>query len=82
VRYEVQDNGIGIAEEHHAALFEMFTRFHRDVANGLGLGLSIVNRIVTKLGGRVGVESAPGKGSTFWFVLPPATGSHPPSAAG
>jgi signal transduction histidine kinase len=82
VRYEVQDNGIGIAEEHHAALFEMFTRFHRDVANGLGLGLSIVNRIVTKLGGRVGVESAPGKGSTFWFVLPPAKGSHPPSAAG
>ncbi len=74
VRYEVQDNGIGIAEEHHATLFDMFTRYHRDVANGLGLGLSIVNRIVTKLGGRVGIESAPGKGSTFWFMLPPAKG--------
>jgi signal transduction histidine kinase/DNA-binding NarL/FixJ family response regulator len=74
VRYEVQDNGIGIPEEHHDALFEMFTRFHRDVANGLGLGLSIVSRVVTKLGGRVGVESVPGEGSTFWFVLPPAKG--------
>jgi signal transduction histidine kinase/AmiR/NasT family two-component response regulator len=77
VRYEVQDNGIGISKEHHATLFDMFTRYHREVANGLGLGLSIVNRIVTKLGGRVGIESAPGEGSTFWFVLPPATGDPP-----
>jgi signal transduction histidine kinase/DNA-binding NarL/FixJ family response regulator len=80
VRYEVQDNGIGILKEHHATLFDMFTRYHREVANGLGLGLSIVSRIVTKLGGRVGIESAPGEGSTFWFVLPPATGD--PGAPG
>lgn len=70
VRYEVQDNGIGIAPEHQAHLFEMFTRVNQVDAEGLGLGLSIVHRIVTKLGGTVSVESAPGVGSTFSFTLP------------
>lgn len=69
-RYEVQDNGIGIAPEDHAKLFEMFTRFHTGEASGAGLGLSIVLRIIKKLGGEVGVESTPGQGSTFWFTLP------------
>lgn len=71
VRYEVQDTGVGIEPADQARLFEMFTRLHtvKD-ADGLGLGLSIVHRIVTKMGGNVGVESEPGKGSTFWFTLP------------
>ncbi len=72
VRYEVCDTGIGIKDEDQARLFEMFTRLHPAEAEGFGLGLSIVHRIVTNLKGRVGVESTPGKGSTFWFTLPAA----------
>jgi len=73
VRYEVQDTGIGIAEGDTNELFTMFTRLNTVPAEGLGLGLSIVHRIVTKLNGEVGVESKKGKGSTFWFTLPAAT---------
>lgn len=70
VRYEVEDNGLGIAKEHQESLFEMFTRFHADYTKGAGLGLSIVNRIIRKLGGEVGVVSDANAGSTFWFTLP------------
>lgn len=70
VRYEVRDTGVGIAAEDQARLFAMFTRLHTVQAEGLGLGLSIVHRIVTKLNGQVGVTSELGKGSTFWFTLP------------
>lgn len=70
VRCEVQDNGVGIAPEDQAKLFEMFSRFHKGEAKGFGIGLSIVLRIVKKLGGEVGVESELGQGSTFWFTLP------------
>ncbi|MBN1310671.1 MAG: response regulator [Anaerolineae bacterium] len=70
VRYEVQDNGVGIKPQDQARLFEMFSRFHPEKASGHGLGLSIVHRIVTKLNGRVGVESQPEGGSNFWFELP------------
>ncbi|HEX2621209.1 MAG TPA: GAF domain-containing sensor histidine kinase [Phototrophicaceae bacterium] len=69
-RYEVEDNGIGIAPDDQARLFEMFTRLHTVQAEGLGLGLSIVHRMVTRLNGKVGVISNPGQGSTFWFTLP------------
>ncbi|MBN1964237.1 MAG: PAS domain S-box protein [Anaerolineae bacterium] len=70
VRYEVEDNGIGITTENQAALFAMFARFDKGEARGFGLGLSIVLRIVRKLNGEVGVTSEPGQGSTFWFTLP------------
>jgi PAS domain S-box-containing protein len=70
VRYEVEDNGTGIAPEDQPRVFEMFTRFHHEAIGGSGLGLSIVQRIITKLGGEVGVISTPGQGSTFWFTLP------------
>jgi signal transduction histidine kinase len=70
VRYEVEDNGLGISPQDQEALFEMLSRFHKDEAGGTGLGLSIVQRIVDKLGGTVGVDSEPGEGSTFWFTLP------------
>jgi PAS domain S-box-containing protein len=73
VRCEVQDNGLGIRPEDQTRLFEMFSRFHHRHASGSGLGLSIVARIVTRLGGEVGVESQPGEGSTFWFTLPAPT---------
>ena len=64
------DNGIGIAPADRHHLFEMFTQLNAGQADGLGLGLSIVARIVQRLGGEVGVESAgDGDGSTFWFTL-------------
>lgn len=72
VRYEVHDTGPGIDPRDQSRLFHMFTRFHQNQAKGHGLGLSIVQRIVTKLGGSVGVISHPGQGSTFWFSLPGA----------
>ncbi|MBN1119589.1 MAG: GAF domain-containing protein [Anaerolineae bacterium] len=72
VRYEVVDNGLGVAEEDQDRLFEMFTRFHVTANKGFGLGLSIVQRIIHKLNGQIGVVSAPGEGSTFWFALPAA----------
>jgi signal transduction histidine kinase len=69
---EVEDNGIGIKPEDQKRLFEMFTRVPNPTERikGLGLGLAIVRRVVTRLGGEVGVESTFGEGSTFWFTLP------------
>jgi two-component system, sensor histidine kinase and response regulator len=70
VRFWVRDNGPGLSPEDQARLFAPFERLHQVRAQGHGLGLSIVRRIVEKLGGEVGVESAVGQGSTFWFTLP------------
>ncbi len=70
----VRDDGPGLTPEERAKIFTPFTRLHFDQAEGHGLGLSIVQRIVEKLGGQVGVDSAGvGQGCTFWFVLPPST---------
>lgn len=69
-RYEVIDNGIGIDPENLSAVFQMFSRFNPGRVEGYGLGLSIVARLVKRLNGDVGVSSAPGRGSTFWFTLP------------
>jgi two-component system, sensor histidine kinase and response regulator len=77
VRYEVQDNGRGIKPENLVQLFQMFSRFHATEAEGYGLGLSIVKRILNRLDGQMGVESVVGKGSTFWFTLPAATVAEP-----
>lgn len=70
VRFWVQDNGAGLTAEEQARLFAPFTRLQQARAEGHGLGLSIVRRIVERLHGRVGVESTPGEGSRFWFELP------------
>lgn len=70
VRYEVCDTGVGIKPEDQERLFEMFTRLHTVKTDGLGLGLSIVHRIINRLNGQIGVESALGEGTTFWFRLP------------
>jgi signal transduction histidine kinase len=73
VRIEVADTGIGIPEESLSRIFERFyvvdkSRSRR--SGGTGLGLSIVKHIAERHGGRVTVESAPGKGSTFTIVIP------------
>jgi signal transduction histidine kinase len=75
VRFWVRDNGPGIALENQAQLFTPFLRLDNARAGGHGLGLSIVRRIVEKLGGQVGVESdgVPGQGSVFFFTLPAAS---------
>ncbi len=74
VRFWVRDNGRGLSAEEQAHLFIPFERLDQVRATGHGLGLSIVKRIIEKLGGRVGVESdgVPGHGSTFSFTLPAA----------
>jgi two-component system phosphate regulon sensor histidine kinase PhoR len=69
----VKDDGVGIAQEHLSRLFERFYRVDKARSRkmgGTGLGLSIVNHIALAHGGRVGVESSPGKGSTFYIYLP------------
>jgi PAS domain S-box-containing protein len=70
VRFWMRDNGTGLTPEEQGRLFTPFTRLDQARARGHGLGLSIVRRIVEKLGGHVGVESEVGWGSTFWFTLP------------
>jgi|GEM_PF-4127324 len=70
VKYWVRDNGSGLTKEQISTLFTSFTRHHEFRAQGDGLGLSIVKRIIDKLGGEVGVESEIGKGSLFYFILP------------
>lgn len=74
VRFWVCDNGPGLDARQQARLFTPFTRLHQHQAPGHGLGLSIVQRIVSRLGGEVGVVSAPGQGSTFFFTLPATEG--------
>jgi two-component system, sensor histidine kinase and response regulator len=68
-RFWVRDNGCGLTEEDQGLLFSPFVQLSPGDSQGYGLGLSIVSRIVRKLGGEVGVESTPDHGCTFWFTL-------------
>jgi signal transduction histidine kinase len=72
VRFEVRDEGPGIPLEHQAGLFEKFFRVPGSPAGGSGLGLFIAKGLVQAHGGRIGVESAPGRGTTIWFTIPTA----------
>ncbi|MCR4296874.1 MAG: ATP-binding protein, partial [Elusimicrobia bacterium] len=70
VRFWVEDNGIGIDAAHQQKIFDVFQRLHAGADYpGTGIGLAIVRRGAERLGGTVGVESAPGRGSRFWVEL-------------
>ena len=69
VRYWVRDNGPGLSSEQQMRLFVPFERLERVRVEGHGLGLSIVRRIIERLGGQAGVESTLGEGSLFYFIL-------------
>jgi NtrC-family two-component system sensor histidine kinase KinB len=69
IRFEVADTGPGIPPEYQASIFDRFVRV-AETPGGTGLGLSIAKEIVEAHGGRIGVDSAPGEGATFWFTLP------------
>lgn len=77
VRFWVHDDGAGLPPEAQSRLFVPFSRVGTGAAEGHGLGLSIVRRIAERHGGTCGVQSAPGAGTRFWFLLPAAA---PPQA--
>lgn len=77
IRIWVRDNGIGIAAEHQQKIFRIFERLHGvESYAGTGVGLAMVQKAAERMSGAVGVESAPGAGSSFWIELPAATETH------
>jgi signal transduction histidine kinase len=69
VRFEVEDNGVGIAPEDTDRAFRAFERLDPARFKGTGVGLTIVQKAVERMRGEVGVVSTPGEGSTFWVLL-------------
>ena len=88
VQVRITDSGQGLTPEEQARLFVPFERLHADERQieGTGIGLVLSRKLLDVMGGEIGVESAPGSGSTFWIRLPVATGEEhkavpPPAAA-
>lgn len=70
LRYWVKDNGAGIPDAVRPRLFQVFQRFHPELASGDGIGLAAIKRIVERHGGRIWADSSVGQGTTFQFTLP------------
>ena len=81
VRFEVEDSGIGLTDEQQQRLFQPFSQADDSTTRrfgGTGLGLSICRRLVSMMGGDIGVTSVDNKGSTFWFEVPLETATKTP----
>ena len=82
---EVVDTGIGIAPDLHQYIFTNFSQADETISRrfgGTGLGLAIAKQLVGVMGGRIGLESEPGRGSRFWFTVPMRVGTAPETIAG
>ena len=84
ILFAVQDTGIGISPDRQTEIFNRFSQAHEDIQSlygGNGLGLSISRQLVNLLGGDIGLQSTPGIGSRFWFLLPLQAEALPEQAA-
>jgi NtrC-family two-component system sensor histidine kinase KinB len=70
VTISVKDNGKGIPLEYQSKIFQKFARVNENESSGTGLGLAICKEIIRAHGGTIWVDSAPGKGSCFYFTIP------------
>jgi Histidine kinase-, DNA gyrase B-, and HSP90-like ATPase len=71
LRFTIQDTGVGIPQDQQEQLFDLYVRGENArYMPGLGLGLYVCQQIITAHGGKIGVISQPGKGSTFWLTIP------------
>ncbi|EJL92821.1 bacteriophytochrome (light-regulated signal transduction histidine kinase) [Herbaspirillum sp. CF444] len=77
--YYVKDNGLGIPADYLGKMFSAFNRLHADVAQGEGVGLALIKRIVMRHGGKIWVESTEGVGTTFYTSLPVKPADSPAS---
>lgn len=70
--FSIEDNSVGIPPEYHDHIFKLFKRLNRDRNPGTGIGLALCAKIVENFGGKLWVDSALGRGSTFYFTIPVA----------